>query len=98
MTGFILTRHATTRIAQRGVSLSDIELICLIGTEVEGGYFVRDQDFQEIEKVLKNLLHRLERIVGKRAVIDAGQVVTVYHTSNAHQRRLLRHADEPDLG
>jgi uncharacterized protein YccT (UPF0319 family) len=85
-----LTRHATSRMAQRGISLSDIELISLIGIEVEGGYFVRDKDYKEIERVLKNLLHRLERVVGKRSVVETGQVITVYHPSKAHQRRLLR--------
>lgn len=93
MTVLTLTRHATARMAQRGVSLSDIELIGLIGTEVEGGYFVRDKDFQEIERVLKNLLHRFERVVGKRSVIDSGQVITVYHASKVRQRHLLRNSE-----
>jgi hypothetical protein len=84
-------------MAQRGVSLSDIELIGLIGTEVEGGYFVRDKDFQEIERVLKNLLHRFERTVGKRSVVETGQVITVYHASKTRQRHLLRHAHESDF-
>jgi hypothetical protein len=90
VTALVLTRHAATRMAQRSVSLSDIELIGLIGTEVEGGYFVRDKDYQEMERVLKNLLHRLERVVGKRSVVESGQVITVYHPSKAHERRLLR--------
>jgi hypothetical protein len=84
-------------MAQRGVSLSDIELIALIGTEVEGGYFVRHKDYQEIERVLKNLLRRFERVVGKRSVVDADQVITVYHASKARRRRLLRHAHESDF-
>lgn len=97
MTALIPTRHAVTRMAQRGISLSDIELIALIGTAVEGGYFVRDKDFQEIERDLKNLLHRFKRVVGKRSVVDTGQVITVYHASRARQRQLLRHAHEADF-
>jgi hypothetical protein len=83
-------------MAQRGITLKDIELIALIGTEVEGGYFVRDKDYQEIERVLKNLLHWFERLVGKRSVVETGQVITVYHASKACERRVLRHAHESD--
>lgn len=85
------------RSSSRGISLKDTELIALIGTEVEGGYFVRDRDYQEIERVLKTLLHRFERVVGKRSVVETGQVITVYHASKACGRRLLRQAHESDF-
>ncbi len=97
MTALTITRHAASRMAQRGLSLEDIELIALIGTEVEGGYFVRDKDYQEIERVLKKLLHRFERVVGKRSVVATGRVITVYHASKTCGRRLLRQASESDF-
>jgi hypothetical protein len=92
-----LTRHAAVRSAQRGVTSKDIELIALIGTEVEGGYFVRDKDYREVKATLKNLLHRLKRVVGKRSVVKTGQVITVYHASQKCGRRLLRHAHQSDF-
>jgi hypothetical protein len=44
MSTLVLTEHAAMRMAQRSISLKDVELIVLIGTEVEGGYCVREKD------------------------------------------------------
>jgi hypothetical protein len=41
-----VTKHAVVRMSQRGIRLDDLELAELIGTEVEGGYFVRRKDAQ----------------------------------------------------
>jgi hypothetical protein len=65
------------RIAQRSIKLQDAELIALIGTQVDDGYLVRTKDLQRIESELKKLLQRLRRIVGKRLIVDSGQIVTV---------------------
>jgi hypothetical protein len=97
MNTLALTRHAAVRAAQRGITLKDIELIALIGTEVEGGYFVRHKDYQEIEVILRDLMHRLKRVVGKRSVVETGQVITAYHASKKCGQRLLRHAHESDF-
>jgi len=90
MTSLTPTRHAVTRMAQRGVSLEDVDLIAMIGTEVEGGYLVRDKDYREIEGLLKAFLRDAHRLVGKRLVVATGEVVTIYHATDMKQRRLLR--------
>lgn len=92
-----LTQHAAVRAAQRGIAQSDIELIVLIGTEVEAGYFVREKDYLEAEQVVKSFLQRLRRVVGKRVVLASGQIITTYHASDFHGRRLMRRARESDL-
>jgi len=92
-----ITRHASTRLTQRGMRLDDAELIALIGTEVEDGYLVRAKDYQEIESALKKLLERFRRVIGKRLVIANGQIVTAYHASRGRERRLLRNARESSL-
>lgn len=74
-----ITRHAVLRSAQRGIAFADIDLITLIGTEIEGSYFVRDKDFQGFERELKALADRARRLVGKRVVFSEGRVVTAYH-------------------
>jgi hypothetical protein len=84
-----LTGHAVVRMAQRGIKTNDAELIVLIGTEVEGGYFVRDQDCQRAERQVSETLRHIR---GKRLVVADGQVVTGYHASSRRQRRLLRNA------
>ena len=97
MSALTQTRHATTRMAQRGITLKDADLIASIGTEVEGGYLVRHKDYQEMERALKAFLHRLKNVVGKRLVLANGQIITSYHTSYSHRRRLIRCARESDL-
>ncbi len=46
MNSLHLTAHAAVRMSQRGLANDDLELIKWIGTEVEGGYLVREKDFQ----------------------------------------------------
>ena len=97
MNTLLLTNHAAVRMAQRGILPKDSELIVLIGTQVDDGYFVREQDYQEVERALKQLLNRFRRVVGKRLVVQGNHVVTAYHPSRKYQRRLLRNAQERDL-
>jgi hypothetical protein len=85
------------RLAQRGIGLQDAELIVQIGTEVEGGYLVLVKDYQEVERQVKEFLARCRLVVGKRLIVADGQIVTAYHASRKHHRRLLRNAHESDL-
>jgi hypothetical protein len=85
-----LTSHGATRTAQRGLAAEDLELIPRIGTEVEGGFLVRQKDFQAYERMLKRDLERARRLVGKRLVIDGNVVITAYHATRRKERRLLR--------
>jgi hypothetical protein len=95
MTGYPqLTAHAATRMAQRCIAGVDLELIAWIGTEVEGGYFVCEKDFQALDRSLKQLRDHAKRLVGKRLVVEDGRVLTAYHANRAKQRRLLRGAED----
>lgn len=76
-----LTAHAATRMSQRGIGSGDLELVRWIGTEVEGGFIVREKDFQALERELKHLREQARRLVGKRLVIDGSVVVTAYHAN-----------------
>ena len=97
MNTLVLTGHAAMRMAQRSIKLQDVELIVMIGTEVEDGYLVLAQDYQEVERQVKDLLNRCRRIVGKRLIVANGQIVTAYHPSKRQQRRLLRNTHESDF-
>lgn len=96
MNALTLTGHAAVRIAQRGIKMKDAELIALIGTQVEDGYLVRTKDYQEMEYLLKGLLQRLRRIVGKRLVVADNKIITAYHASASYERRLLRRMCDAD--
>ncbi len=92
-----MTRHAILRSAQRGITLSDVDLIEWMGTEVDDGYLVRDKDFEALKRELAGLLNRARRIVGKRLVVSEGRVITAYHARQNKTRGLLRRAEERSL-
>src|SRR5262249_10564061 len=84
------TSHAAIRMAQRGFADDDLELIRWIGTEVEGGYLVREKDFQALDRDLKQLRDHARKLVGKRLVEVGNRTITAYHASHNKRRRLLR--------
>jgi hypothetical protein len=85
-----LTAHAAMRMSQRGLANDDVELIRWIGTEVEGGYLVREKDFQALDQELKQLRDHARKLVGKRLVVEGDRLITAYHAAGNEQRRLLR--------
>ncbi len=97
MSALHLTKHAVLRMSQRGIRLDDLELAEFIGTEVEGGHFVRQRDAQSFERDAKKLINRVRRLVGKRVVRSGGAIVTAYHAGRSKERRLLRSADDRSL-
>jgi hypothetical protein len=97
MSYFMVTDHAAVRMAQRGISLGDIELAALIGIEVDGGYLVLAKNCKKLESELKTLLNRVRRLEGRRLISAGGRIVTTYHASKRQARRLLRGTPERDL-
>jgi ribosomal 50S subunit-associated protein YjgA (DUF615 family) len=88
-----MTAHGAMRMSQRGVGTDDIEMIMRIGTKVEGGYLVLEQDYQAFEREQKQYCQHARRLVGKRLVVEGDQVVvTAYHADRGKLRRLLRRA------
>jgi hypothetical protein len=85
-----LTAHAAMRTSQRGIAKEDLEMIEWIGTEVEGGYLVREKDFQALDRELKQLREHARRLVGKRLVVGCDRLITAYHAARTKQRQLLR--------
>lgn len=87
-----LTAHAMVRMAQRGITNSDVDLIQSFGSEVEGGFLVREKDFAALDRELKQLRDCAKRLVGKRVVLDGDLLVTAYHATRSKERRLRRDA------
>jgi hypothetical protein len=92
-----LTHHATIRMAQRGFSNCDLDLVRLLGAEVEGGFIVRAKDCQTFESEIRQLLARVRRLVGARVVVADNHIVTAYHATPANERRLLRGSKDRNL-
>jgi hypothetical protein len=63
-------------MAQRAIAPEDLLLIEAIETEVEGGYLVREKDFQAFDRELRRLRDRARKLVGKRIVLDGDWVIT----------------------
>ena len=64
MTNVVLSRHAETRMAQRGIAFSDIGAVLEIATEVDDGFIVLRRDYQEFEHNMKQILpYRIIRIL-----------------------------------
>lgn len=85
-----LTQHAVMRFAQRGFLDGDAELIIAIGTEVEGGYLVRQKDVLDFERRIKCVLERMRRSVGKRLVVADDAIVTGYYCRRDKESKLLK--------
>jgi hypothetical protein len=81
----------------RAIGKNDLELVRRIGTEVEGGYLVREKDFQILDRELKQLRDRARRLVGKRVVIDGDRIVFAYYANHRKARWLLRGAEDGPL-
>ena len=90
MTASNLTQHAVVRLSQRGIRPGDMEILDLLGTDVEGGSILLRKDAQAFEREAKKAIARVWRLVGKRSVSEGGTVITAYHATHAKERRLLR--------
>lgn len=90
MTDVDPTGHALTRMAQRGIRFTDIDVIMAVGTEVKDGILVRRKDVEMAERCLREAIKALRRVEGKRLVMADGQLLTAYHARGGVQRRLLR--------
>jgi hypothetical protein len=97
MSGSTMTNHAAIRMAQRGFAADDLTIIQIIGIEVEGGYFVRDKDCQELERTAMQMLARVRKLAGARVVISDNQIITAYRTGKSIERSLLRRAEDREL-
>ena len=86
----VLTQHAMQRMAQRGIKPSHLELAMSIASEVEGGFLVRDIDARQAAAQLREMASTVERLAGKRVVIDGETLITAYHATPSTERRLLQ--------
>ncbi len=61
-----------------------------LGTEVEGGWLLRERDCTQFMMACKQLMDHAARLRGVRVVEHDGVVVTTYHARPHKQRKLLR--------
>ncbi|MGQ0664754.1 MAG: hypothetical protein ACT4P2_14480 [Pseudomonadota bacterium] len=83
------TEHGWTRLAQRGLRPSDVDLILRFGTEVADGYLLRRRDVSEAVSGIKRTMQQLERLRGSFVVTGESSVITAYRPTRRKERRLL---------
>jgi hypothetical protein len=87
-----LTKHAQTRIQQRGFKTGDVDLIIELGTPIAGDAFLlTDEDVAREIAARHEEIRRLKRLRGTKAVLNEGDcVVTAYRACTRTQKRNLR--------
>jgi len=87
----LFSQHAQTRMRQRGLSESDIELIVHCGSVVRRGLrLLRGQDIDHEMRRLKRRIQDLERLKNCAVVMDDDTVITCYHLHGETGRRSLK--------
>lgn len=97
MPDLTVTRHAQTRMRQRGLSARDLDLLLQVGLEVPDGYLGTRKGCEEISQRLKQIIRRLDRMPGKRLVVQGDTLVTTYHATARQQRRLKTRIEQREL-
>ena len=93
----LMTPYAVIRMAQRGFSGGEIDVVMRFGTAVEGGYVLLDKDARLIERDLKRFAETVRRLCGTRIVVGENAVVTTYRARPRKMRRLMRGVEEREL-
>ncbi len=87
----ILTRHAETRMRQRGLRDADLHLLLDCATQVApDAYLLTRKDAAREIARHKREIQRLERLSGRKIVVDGAAVLTCYYSRPKDQRRTLR--------
>ena len=91
MTDLSYTRHAETRMQQRGIRKSDIALIlaCAAQIDDETWIFLNRDVSRQIES-RKREIRTLERLANRKIVVREDSVITAYSSRRLDQKRTLR--------
>ena len=98
MTDLIYSRHAETRLQQRGIRKADIPIILAYGTQIDDEtYFMRNRDAAREIETRKREIQTLSRLVNRKVVIRDGRVITAYPSNPTDQKRTLRRGRQKGL-
>ena len=89
MSALHLTRHAEARLRQRGMRADDLDLIVAHGTLVgDDTYVLRAEDAAREIEDCKDRIRHLERLRGRKVVVDGTAVLTCYRVHPQGWKRL----------
>lgn len=88
MTELSLTRHAETRMRQRGYKDEDVDLVFRVGTRVaDDAFLLTDKDAARAIRKRKQEIQQLERLRGSQVIVEGETLITLYHTTIRPRRR-----------
>lgn len=79
-----ISKHALTRLQQRGIPKNYIDLIIQFGKPQykPGGaveYYIKKKDRTILKMHLKNLSNNIDRLADKAVLVIDDRIITVYH-------------------
>ena len=76
---------------QRGISISDIDMILEHGEEIEGnGIFMTNKRAEKLIRSLKREISTVERFRNTKVVVDGDNVVSCYACRTSEPRRMKK--------
>lgn len=84
-----ISRHAATRMQQRGCRADVVAFVMQHGTQVGDGVLFTAHDCEAIEREARYLLTMVGKVRGIYLPIVDGTVKTVFRASRRQQRRLV---------
>ena len=91
MTYIAYTRHAETRMQQRGIREADVIFILAEGTQVDDEtWILLKRDAHRAIRDRRREIETAERLADTKVVLHDGKLVTAYASRPADQKRTLR--------
>ena len=91
MTDLSYTRHAETRMQQRGIRKSDIALILACAAQIDDEtWILLNRDVSRQIESRKREIRTLERLANRKIVVREDSVITAYSSRRLDQKRTLR--------
>ena len=86
-----ITKHAEKRMQQRGISVSDIDMILEHGKEIEGnGIFMTNKRSEKLIQSFKKKIAAVERLRNTKVVVDGDTIVSCYACRDSEPRRMKK--------
>ena len=100
-TSIAITRHGQTRMAQRGIRSTDLDILLAYGAETgPDRIMLTKKDTAKAIRSLKRQIATLERLAGKEVVLTGGCLITAYHRTRPIRApgRTATRRDRNDVG
>ncbi|MGV6816508.1 MAG: hypothetical protein ACWA44_04445 [Thiotrichales bacterium] len=91
MSNLRMTKHAQCRAQQRGIRDTDIFIVLQAATQVaHDAYMLTRADAAREIARRKREIQQLERLSGKKIILNGNHVITCYHAHEEEQKRTLK--------